>query len=78
MQWQFIVALVIAIPIILFPAAFVWYLNVGGIYAAIKEARERKAARETRVRAAAEAEQHLGAAVAKAQPVERETVGTKH
>jgi hypothetical protein len=46
MEWQFIVALVIAIPIILFPAAFVWYLNVGGIYSAIKEARERKAARE--------------------------------
>ena len=46
MEWQFIVALVIAIPIILFPAAFVWYLNVGGIYAALKEARERKAARE--------------------------------
>ena len=37
MQWEFIVALVIAVPIILFPAAFIWYLNVGGIYAAIKE-----------------------------------------
>ncbi len=46
MQWEFIVALVVAIPIILFPAAFIWYLNIGGIYAAIKEARERKAARE--------------------------------
>jgi len=45
MQWEFIVALVIAIPIILFPMAFVWYLNVGGIYAAIKEARERRAKR---------------------------------
>jgi len=45
MQWEFIVALVIAIPIILFPVAFVWYLNVGGIYAAIKEARERRAKR---------------------------------
>ena len=45
MEWQFIVALVIAIPIILFPAAFVWYLNIGGIYAAIKEARARRAAR---------------------------------
>ena len=44
MQWEFIVALVIAIPIILFPAAFVWYLNIGGIYAAIKEVRERRAA----------------------------------
>ncbi len=39
MQWEFVVALVLAIPIILFPAAFVWYLNIGGIYAAIKEAR---------------------------------------
>ncbi len=46
MQWEFIVALVIAIPIILFPAAFVWYLNIGGIYAAIKDARARRAARE--------------------------------
>ncbi len=45
MQWEFIVALVIAIPIILFPVVFVWYLNVGGIYAAIKEARERRAKR---------------------------------
>jgi len=45
MQWEFIVALVIAIPIILFPVAFVWYLNIGGIYAAIKEARARHAVR---------------------------------
>jgi len=44
MQWEFVLALVIAIPIILFPAAFVWYLNIGGIYAAIKEARVRRAA----------------------------------
>ena len=47
MQWEFIVALAIAIPLILFPAAFVWYLNVGGIYAAIKEAREKRAARKS-------------------------------
>jgi len=46
MQWELIVALAIAIPIILFPAAFVWYLSVGGIYAAIKDARKRRAARE--------------------------------
>ena len=46
MQWEFVLALVIAIPIILFPAAFVWYLNIGGIVTAIKEARERRAARE--------------------------------
>ncbi len=44
MQWEFVVALVIAIPIILFPAAYIWYLNVGGIFAAVKEARARRAA----------------------------------
>lgn len=53
MQWEFILALVVGIPIILFPAAFVWYLNIGGIYAAVKEARERRAARKKGVRAAA-------------------------
>ena len=46
MEWQMILALVIAVPIILFSAAFVWYLNIGGIYAVIKEAREKRAARE--------------------------------
>jgi hypothetical protein len=43
MQFEFIVALAIAVPIILFPAAFIWYLNIGGVYAAIKEAREKRA-----------------------------------
>ena len=42
MEWQIIVALVLVIPIILLPVALVWYLNIGGIYTAIKEARERK------------------------------------
>lgn len=46
MQWEIVVALVIGIPIILFPAVFVWYLNLGGLYAAIKEARARKKAVE--------------------------------
>ena len=50
MQWELIIALVIAIPIILFPAAYVWYLNVGGIYTAIKEARARRVARQKKVR----------------------------
>ena len=45
MQWEFAVALVLAIPIILFPAAFVWYLQIGGIYEAIREAQGRRAAR---------------------------------
>jgi hypothetical protein len=45
MQWELIVALVIAVPIILFPAAYVWYLNIGGIYSGVKEAREKRVAR---------------------------------
>ena len=45
MNWQIIIALIVAIPIILFPVALVWYMNIGGIYTAIKQARARKAAR---------------------------------
>ncbi len=37
MDWQIIVALVIAIPIILFPVALVWYLNIGSVVAALRE-----------------------------------------
>lgn len=53
MEWQIVIALVVAIPIILFPVAFVWYLNVGGIYAAIKEARARRVAQQKVVRGTA-------------------------
>lgn len=55
MEWQFIVALVIAIPIILFPAAFIWYLNIGGIYAVVKEARAKRVAHGKGVRKTAKA-----------------------
>jgi len=47
MELTLIIALAVAIPVILFPAAFVWYLNVGGIVHAVREARtakEKKAA----------------------------------
>jgi hypothetical protein len=47
MEWQIIVALVIAVPVILFPAAFIWYLNIGGVVHAVREAKavkEKKAA----------------------------------
>ena len=47
MELTMIVALVLAIPVILFPAAYVWYLNVGGVVHAVREARaarEKKAA----------------------------------
>jgi hypothetical protein len=37
MEWQVILALVLAVMIILFPAMFIWYLNIAGIYAAVRE-----------------------------------------
>ena len=43
MEWQVVVALVLAIPVILFPVAFVWYLNIGGIVHTVREARAAKA-----------------------------------
>ncbi|MFH1031663.1 MAG: hypothetical protein V1767_03760 [Chloroflexota bacterium] len=43
METTMSVGLAIAIPVVLFPAAFVWYLNIGGIYKAVKEAREKRA-----------------------------------
>ena len=55
MEWEIIVALVIAIPVILLPVAFVWFLNIGGIYASAKEAWARRAARDKETEAVLEA-----------------------
>lgn len=44
MEWEFIVALVVMVPVILLPVAFVWYLNIGGALAALREARAKRAA----------------------------------
>jgi hypothetical protein len=46
MEWYVILALVVGVAIILFPIAYVWYLNMGGIYAAVRESRKRRAIRE--------------------------------
>jgi hypothetical protein len=43
MDTAMVIGLAIAVPVILAPAAFVWYMNLGGIHAAVKEARERRA-----------------------------------
>jgi len=59
MEWQIIVALVIVIPVVLIPVLFVWYLNIGGIYAAFKEARARRAVSEKERKATVEAKQHV-------------------
>ena len=44
------IALVIAIPVILFPAAFVWYLNISGILTVIKELARKRARKTVRVK----------------------------
>jgi len=43
MSWQVIVALVIAVPVILLPVAFVWFLNVGGVFGTLREMRAKRA-----------------------------------
>ena len=48
MEWRLILALALAIPVILFPVAFVWYLNIGSIYHALQDARKRQAPGEKR------------------------------
>jgi hypothetical protein len=50
MEWYVILAMVVAIPIILLPAAFIWYINVSGIYTVIRETQKRRAARRKRAR----------------------------
>jgi hypothetical protein len=46
METTTIVVLILAIPVVLFPAIFTWYLNIGAIIHAVrgvKAAREKKA-----------------------------------
>jgi len=42
MNWDFMVVLVLAIPVFVFPA-FLWYLDIGGSYAALWKGRRRRA-----------------------------------
>ncbi len=51
MEWTFVVALVVAIPIVLLPPALVWYMNIGGLSAVLREARARRAARRQTIEA---------------------------
>jgi hypothetical protein len=39
-----IIAIIIAVPVILFPVALIWYINTGGMFIAVKEGREKKLA----------------------------------
>lgn len=42
MAWEFVVAMAVVIPLILFPAAMVWYLNLSGVYSAIRGVRSKR------------------------------------
>jgi len=46
MEWQIVIAILIAIPIVLFPVALIWYLNLGGVVTAIKKLKNKRAVRE--------------------------------
>ena len=39
MEWGTILALAIGILVVLFPVAFIWYVNISGIYTVIKRRR---------------------------------------
>jgi len=42
MEWQIMIAILIAIPVMIFPIALVWYINPGGIFNTLKEAKVRR------------------------------------
>jgi hypothetical protein len=46
MHWEILIALIIAVPVILFPAAYLWYMDIGGLFTSYKEAKARRAARK--------------------------------
>ena len=54
MEWYIVLAIVLGVPIILFPVAFVWYLNVSGLYRVMRDRRQREKRRAQALREAAE------------------------
>jgi hypothetical protein len=49
MEGYVITALVVTVPIILFPAAFIWYLNVAGTVAFLKDRAKAREAQKTAI-----------------------------
>ncbi|MFH0837003.1 MAG: hypothetical protein V1870_02650 [Candidatus Aenigmatarchaeota archaeon] len=39
---EYVIVIMIIVPVILFPAAFIWYINVSGLYQVIKDRRRKK------------------------------------
>jgi hypothetical protein len=42
MPIEAIIAIVVAVPLILFPAAFIWFINISGLWTVWKESRARE------------------------------------
>ena len=59
MEWYVILALVLVVPILLIPAALIWYINASGIYTVIRETQKRRIARNRAIREARIAEQRV-------------------
>jgi len=50
MELSTIIAIIIAVPIVLIPVAFIWYMNVSGTFAVIRDLQRRRArAKQTKV-----------------------------
>ncbi|MBI2868587.1 MAG: hypothetical protein HYX96_02030 [Chloroflexi bacterium] len=56
MEWQIVVALIVTIPVILLPLVLVWYLNMGGIFAAMRENSARRAREKKGIKVPSQAE----------------------
>jgi len=39
MEWKMLLALVLGTPVIIIPVAFIWYINIGGIFEVIRRRR---------------------------------------
>jgi len=50
MPWEIVIALVIAIPIIILPVVFIWYMNIKGVHEAIRKALEQQQIRQAELR----------------------------
>ena len=67
MEWDFVVTLILAIPVITLPAALLWYLNTGSIGPIPRAVRWRQPARGERT-----------GVVATAQRLGRRSVGERY
>ena len=49
MHWEFVIALIVAVPIILFPAVLIWHMNIRGLFGSLnKESQLNKQKRNKR------------------------------